>query len=142
MTENTQQPSTPPEAKSRPQRGSLQPLFDPRAIAVLGASGDPEKLNGRTVRALVDKKFNGGIYPVNPKHDRIADLTCYPDVQSLPDGVDLAIVATPAAIVAKTLRELSARGVRAVAAPRGGETARECFAARRRAAPRAPCSSA
>ncbi len=42
-------------------RGSLQPLFDPRAIAVLGASGDPEKLNGRTVRALVDKKFARGV---------------------------------------------------------------------------------
>jgi acetyltransferase len=128
VTDKTpQQPSTSPGNRPGPQskdlvqsqdpvrtqRGSLQPLFDPRAIAVLGASGDPEKLNGRTVRALVDKKFDGGIYPVNPKYDRIADLTCYPDVQSLPDGVDLAIVATPAAIVARTLRELSARGVRA-----------------------------
>ena len=102
---------TSPGAATRPH--SLQPLFDPRAIAVLGASGDPEKLNGRTVRALIDKKFDGAIYPVNPKYDHIADLVCYPDVESLPDGVDLAIVATPAAVVAKTLRALAKRGVRA-----------------------------
>ena len=91
----------------------LQPLLAPRAIAILGASADPEKLNGRTVRALVDKGYAGGIYPVNPKYERIGELRCYPDVASLPDGVDLAIVATPAAIVADTLRGLAARGVRA-----------------------------
>jgi len=113
---------------------SLQPLFDPRAIAVLGASGDPEKLNGRTVRALIDKQFDGGIYPVNPKYDRIADLVCYPDVESLPDGVDLAIVATPAKIVAPTLRALAKKGVRAAVVfssgfsetgPEGAERERE-----------------
>jgi acetate---CoA ligase (ADP-forming) len=103
----------PPTGTGTPARGSLQPLLDPRSIAVLGASGDPEKLNGRTVRALIDKKFDGGIYPVNPKYDRIADLVCYPDVAALPDGIDLAIVATPAAVVAQTLRELAAKGVRA-----------------------------
>ena len=80
---------------------------------MLGASGDPEKLNGRTVRALVEKRFDGGIYPVNPKYDRIGDLVCYPDVEALPEGVDLAIVATPAAIAASTLRALAKKGVRA-----------------------------
>ena len=106
-------PASEPPVNEPASPDLLQPLLAPRAIAILGASADPEKLNGRTVRALVDKGYAGGIYPVNPKYERIGELRCYPDVASLPDGVDLAIVATPAAIVADTLRELAARGVRA-----------------------------
>jgi acetyltransferase len=92
----------------------LEPLLHPRSIAVLGASADPDKLNGRTVRALLDKGYAGALYPVNPKYPRIGELPCYPDIASLPEPVDLAIVALPAAQVAGAVRELAARGVRAL----------------------------
>ncbi|MGE5526107.1 MAG: CoA-binding protein, partial [Rhodospirillaceae bacterium] len=91
---------------------SLQALLSPRSIAILGASTDYGKVNGRTLRYLLEKGYAGRIYPVNPKYDRIGDLKCYPDVAALPDAPDLAIVAVPARAVASSLRELGRRGTR------------------------------
>jgi acetate---CoA ligase (ADP-forming) len=91
---------------------SLQTLLSPKSIAILGASSDFGKVNGRTLRYLLEKGYAGRIYPVNPKYERIGDLTCYPDVASLPSAPDLAIVAVPARMVASSLRELGLRGTR------------------------------
>src|SRR5688572_10394362 len=91
----------------------LESLLNPRSIAILGASTDFAKVNGRTLRFLLAKGYRGKIYPVNPKYSRIGELACYPDVASLPEAPDLAVVAVPARAVAASLRELTARGVRA-----------------------------
>lgn len=91
---------------------SLQPLLRPRSIAILGASTDFGKVNGRTLRYLLEKRYAGRIYPVNPKYERIGELTCYPDVAALPEAPDLAVVAVPAKAVAASLRELGRRGTR------------------------------
>jgi len=69
----------------------FEALLRPKPIAVLGASAYFQKLNGRTLKALLDKGYAGQIYPVNPKYRHIADLHCYDDVADLPDGIDLAI---------------------------------------------------
>jgi acyl-CoA synthetase (NDP forming) len=92
---------------------AINALLHPKSIAILGASVDFQKLNGRTLKALLDKKYAGAIYPVNPKYPSIADLKCYADVSDLPDGIDLAIVAVPAKKVPDTLRVLGKKGVRA-----------------------------
>jgi acetyltransferase len=92
---------------------ALQALIAPRSIAILGASSDFRKLNGRPLRFLLEKGYRGKIYPVNPKYDRIGELPCYPSVAALPEPADLAIVAVPAAAVEATVRALGARGVRA-----------------------------
>lgn len=92
---------------------AIDALLHPKSIAILGASADFQKLNGRTLKALLDKKYAGAIYPVNPKYSSIADLKCYADVSDLPDGIDLAIVAVPAKKVPATLRVLGTKGVRA-----------------------------
>jgi acetate---CoA ligase (ADP-forming) len=91
----------------------IEALLRPRSIAILGASADFQKLNGRTLKALLDKGYNGAIYPVNPKYNDIAGLRCYADVGDLPMGVDLAIVAVPARHVPHTVRALSARNTAA-----------------------------
>ena len=75
---------------------AIEALLRPRSIAILGASADFQKLNGRTLKALIDKGYSGNIYPVNPKYREIAGLRCYADVSELPAGVELAIVALPA----------------------------------------------
>lgn len=92
---------------------SMEALLRPRSIAILGASADFRKLNGRTLKALLDKGYAGAIYPVNPKYDEIAGLRCYADVADLPDGIDLAIVAVPARHVPSTLRVLGTKKVAA-----------------------------
>jgi acyl-CoA synthetase (NDP forming) len=92
---------------------SIEAPLRPRSIAILGASADFNKLNGRTLKALIDKGYAGRLYPVNPKYSEIAGLPCYPDVASLPGAVDLAVVALPAQHVPQTLRELGTKGVAA-----------------------------
>ncbi len=92
---------------------AIQALLHPQSIAVIGASSDFNKINGRTLKALVDKGYSGRIFPVNPKYDRIGGLKCYPDIASLPEAPDLAVVAVPARAVAASLRALGERGIRA-----------------------------
>jgi acyl-CoA synthetase (NDP forming) len=91
----------------------LEPLLSPRSIAILGASADLSKVNGRTLKYLLAKGYRGRIFPVNPKYPRIGDLVCYPDIASLPEAPDLAVVAVPARAVIESLRELGQRGAKA-----------------------------
>jgi acyl-CoA synthetase (NDP forming) len=91
--------------------GNLRFLLRPRSIAILGASEDLRKLNGRPLKFLLEKKYAGRIFPVNPKYHAISGLRCYPSVAAIPDSVDLAIIAVPAAFVAASVRELGAKGV-------------------------------
>jgi acyl-CoA synthetase (NDP forming) len=90
----------------------LQPLLSPKSIALLGASPDFSKINGRPLRFLLDKGYAGRIFPVNPKYEQIGALRCYPDIGALPGPVDLAVVALPARLVAGSLRELGRHGVK------------------------------
>lgn len=88
-------------------------LISPRAVAVIGASSDLGKINGRPLKHLLDKGYAGRILPVNPKYGEIAGLTCYPSIASLPEAADLAIVAVPASEVLASIDALGARGIRA-----------------------------
>jgi acetyltransferase len=87
-------------------------LLSPRSIAILGASNDFSKVNGRTLKYLLAKGYSGAIYPVNPKYRRIGALDCYPAVAALPEAPDLAVVALPAPLVAQAIAELGQRGAR------------------------------
>jgi acetyltransferase len=89
----------------------LDRLFRPASIAILGASEDFVKISGRPLKFLLDKGYPGKIFPVNPKYERVAGLTCYPSVSAIPEPVDLAIVAVPAAAVPDALGDCVARGV-------------------------------
>ena len=93
---------------------SLRPLFQPRAVAVLGASRDPARIGNRLVQALVTNRFQGPIYPVNPKATEVAGLRAYPSVGDVPGPVDLAIIAVPRDAVLASVDQCAARGVRAV----------------------------
>jgi acetyltransferase len=96
-----------------PMKNAIHALLHPQSIAILGASADFEKLNGRTLKALIEKKYAGQIYPVNPKYTQIAELKCYSDVADLPFGIDLAIVAVPAKKVPSQLIALGKKGIKA-----------------------------
>ena len=90
---------------------TLDPLFKPRSIAVIGASTDPTKLSGRPVRYL-KQYFRGAIYPVNPRAQQVQGLNAIASVDDLPEDIDQAIVCLPSRHVVSTLVACAARGVK------------------------------
>ena len=91
---------------------SIRPFFNPRAVAVVGASRDPSSIGYRVLDALVSNGFQGAVYPVNPIAAQIRGLRAYPNVRELPDGVDLAVVTVPRDVVMSVVDDCAARGVR------------------------------
>ena len=92
---------------------SLAALLAPRSVAVVGASADPTRIGGRPIAYMKARGFAGPILPVNPNRTEIQGLPAYPDVASLPEVPDAAIVAVPAAQVVQTVAALGDRGVKA-----------------------------
>lgn len=90
----------------------LSPLLRPHSIAMIGASSDPQRSNGRTLRYLIEGGFAGPVWPVNPKRSEVQGLRAYSRIGEVPGPVDTAIVAVPAAQVAQALRECAEAGVR------------------------------
>src|SRR5262245_28442412 len=78
---------------------SLDPLFRPRSVAVLGASATPGSVGSILMRNLLDSPFGGAVYPVNPKRPHVHGVHCYPSLAAVPEAIDLAVLATPAATV-------------------------------------------
>ncbi|WP_245153697.1 acetate--CoA ligase family protein [Allopusillimonas ginsengisoli] len=91
----------------------LARMLRPGSIAIVGASSQLSKVNGRPLKHLLEKGYPGRIYPVNPKYQEIAGLTCYPSVDALPEAPDLAVVVVPAQEVATSLIALGKKGARA-----------------------------
>jgi acyl-CoA synthetase (NDP forming) len=89
-------------------------LLRPKSVAVVGASDRPGALGATLLNNLVQYEFDGDIYPVNPKREEIAGLTCYPTVNDMPEGVDCAVIAIPRPFVLQTVRDLAERGCGAV----------------------------
>ena len=92
---------------------AMKALLQPDSVAILGCSAEAERINGRPLKYFLEKGYNGRLFPVNPKYAEIAGLRCYPDVSAIPDPVDLAVVAVPAALVLDSVRQLIAKGVKA-----------------------------
>ena len=90
---------------------NLDVFFNPRSIAVIGASRDPRKV-GYQVLDTLRRFFKGKIYPVNPNAAEIQGLKCYPSVKDIPDEVDLAVIAVRADIVPTVLEECGEKGVK------------------------------
>lgn len=101
---------------------AVRKLLSPRSVAVIGASADPKKTTGRPVAYLQKHGFAGRILPVNPKVNRIGDLPCYPDVASLPEVPDVAVILLGAERAHQAVKELSARGCAAAIVLASGYT--------------------
>ncbi|MCU0307096.1 MAG: GNAT family N-acetyltransferase [Thermoleophilia bacterium] len=99
---------------ARAAAASLDPMFRPRAIAVVGASRDPAKPGGAVFRAIRRSGFPGPVYPVNPAAASVDGVPTHPSVADLPEGVDLAVVAVPAERVIEVTRQAAGRGIRAM----------------------------
>jgi acetyltransferase len=101
-------------------RGTLSHFFNPRSVAVIGASRDTHKLGYGVVRNLHDYHYRGEIYPVNPHAREVLGYPCYPSITDAPRPVDLAIVVVPAEYVIDTVAQCGAAGVPAAVVVSGG----------------------
>ncbi|WP_160147175.1 acetate--CoA ligase family protein [Thermomonospora echinospora] len=96
-----------------PSPATLAPLVSPRSIAVIGASDRPARIGGR-ILARLKETYQGTVFPVNATRPTVQDLTAYPDITAVPEPVDLAIVAAPAAQVPQIARDCADRGTGAM----------------------------
>lgn len=90
----------------------LNMFFDPRAVAVVGASRTPGKLGHGVLQNVIQHGYEGAVYPINPKAGEILGLKCYPSISSVPRPIDLAIVLVPSRYVAGVLTECGEKGVK------------------------------
>ncbi len=90
----------------------LDPLFYPASIAIIGASQNMIKPSGIPLALLLLYEYAGRVYPVNPKYSQLGGWKCYPEISAVPDPVDLAIIAVPAAATMGVLQQCAASGVK------------------------------
>ena len=92
------------------QQLSLVPeILNARSIALIGATPEPNKVGYAVLRNLL--AFPGKLYPVNPKHIKILGRTVYPDLASIPDHIDIAVIVVPARFVPQIVQEAGEKGV-------------------------------
>jgi acetyltransferase len=92
---------------------NLDKLFNPKSIALIGASNRPQSVGAVLAGNLFLSGFSGPVMPVNPKHQAIHGVLTYKDVASLPVTPDLAVISTPPDAIPGIVSELGARGTRA-----------------------------
>lgn len=91
---------------------SLDSVLSPRSIAVIGASRSPSTIGHQILANLVRYGFTGAVFPVNPKASAIYAMKAWPDVESIPDPVDLAIVCVPKQLVLDVAESCGRKGIR------------------------------
>jgi acyl-CoA synthetase (NDP forming) len=86
-------------------------LFNPRGVAIVGATDDTNRAGGQALDALAHHGYAGGILPVNPKYDTIGTHRCYRSVIAIDQPCDVAVVAVPAQHVPGVIEECGTRGI-------------------------------
>jgi acetate---CoA ligase (ADP-forming) len=99
---------------------SLQALFRPNRLAVVGASAKPGKLGFTIFRNILDAGFGGPVVPVNPRGETILGVPSVKSIAEIPSGTDLAVVIIPAPSVPGAILELGERNVKAAIVITGG----------------------
>ena len=92
----------------------FNPLFYPDSVAVVGASPDFKRLGYHCMSSLIMSQFKGRIYPIHPNLPEISGFTAYSSIGSVPDKVDLAVVAVRASLVLSILNECIEKGVKGI----------------------------
>lgn len=93
------------------QSKGLTPIFEPRSIAIIGASSDPNKTGGRPVSMLKKHGYKGAIYPVNPKSSEVQGFPAFGSLDDLPEVPDLILVLVPGAAAVAVLERAAELGV-------------------------------
>ena len=91
---------------------NIDSIFYPKSIAIIGASREPGSVGHSLLANIIDSRFQGVAYPVNPKAEAILGIKCHPRVLEIPDEVDLAVVIVPAPLVPQVLEECGVKGIK------------------------------
>ena len=91
---------------------NLTKMFNPKSIAIVGASQKPDSVGLRLINNIINSDFSGDIYPVNPKYDEILGKKCYKSVCELPKIPDLSIIAIPAIAVYENIVQSAKVGIK------------------------------
>ncbi|MCP4407610.1 MAG: bifunctional acetate--CoA ligase family protein/GNAT family N-acetyltransferase [Gammaproteobacteria bacterium] len=89
----------------------LAKVFEPTSVAVIGASERVKSVGGQILHNLLVSDFQGEIYPVNPKHETVNGLKCYPSVSAIDHPIDLAVIIIPAKHIPGVMHECGEHGV-------------------------------
>ncbi len=92
----------------------LTKIFRPSSIALIGVSRKEGSLGKKFLDAILRMKYQGEIYIINPKAEQISGIKCFPDLQSLPQKPDLAVILLPYKFVLATLEELGKNAIQNV----------------------------
>ena len=90
---------------------AMDKIFKARSMALVGASGNREKLGFMTLRSIVEGGYDGRIYPINPRGGKILGIRVYPSLDELPETPDLVVIVVPAKFVGSVLRQAAKMGV-------------------------------
>jgi len=99
---------------------TLEHVLNAASVAVVGASKNETKRGYQTIRTLLSEKYEGEIYPVNPRDPSILGLKCYKKVSDIKPPVELALIATPAKIVPAVLEDCGRKGIKGAVVLAGG----------------------
>jgi acetyl coenzyme A synthetase (ADP forming)-like protein len=91
---------------------SLRSLLNPQSVAVIGASRHTGTIGYLLLQCLIQNRFSGKVYPVNPNVDSLMSLKTYPSVLNIPGDIDMAIIAVPAKLAVRVADECGHKGVR------------------------------
>ncbi len=91
---------------------SLQPIFSPKTVAVIGATEKVGSVGRTLLWNLISSPFGGTVFPVNPKRENILGIKAYPGIKDIPDPIDLAVIVTPAPTVPDIITECVDSGVK------------------------------
>jgi acyl-CoA synthetase (NDP forming) len=92
-------------------RTDLERFFNPRSIAVIGASPNFVTIQGQPLKHLQSHGYQGKLYPVNPRYPEVAGLKCYASLEDVPETPDLVLILVNATLVKDMLRRCGAKGV-------------------------------
>ena len=92
----------------------LAPLLAPRSVAIFGASNDPTRISGRSLRYYREAGYKGALYPINPTRDTVQGIPAYPDLAAVPGPVECAVIAVPANLALEAMQACVAKGVKGV----------------------------
>lgn len=91
-------------------RSPLAPMFNPKSVAIFGASEKEGAVGSLVFRNMREAGFKGEVFPINPKYETVGGLKCYSDIASIGKPVDLAVIATPAATVPSIIQQCGEAG--------------------------------
>jgi acetyltransferase len=90
----------------------LERLFEPRSVAIVGASTKPGKVGHDILKNMLSSGYQGEVHPINPHAEEILGKKCYPSVLEVPGEIDLVVVVVPAASVLAVIEECGKKGIK------------------------------